>query len=616
MKWLIITAGILVGGIVGMFIELFVSLHCYLKNSYCIPLLGGMVGGAAIGGVIVRLISRYSKVRAPELAGLPAEAADFVRLIARRMRYRRTVRQEVLAELAAHFEDALRDCKSDQEKQEKARRLIADFGEAKLLGVLLRRAKKRCRPMWRTVVARTFQSLAILLACLIVYCVYISLGEPTIRVNYVEELARIARPPADESLNAAPLYQKAASAYKEPAWLKQTSGSKREPDLLRSVGQKRWPGNFTTEELSAMRRWVSDNAQALELFKQASDKPYCWWKRQAEDGSLPAMNLPELSKVESLCRVLSWRARLRAYDGRLEEAFEDVLVCYQVGRHYKGPRTLIEQLVGIAIQAGCVQSCFEILGQQQPDAQLLRDFQEKLEDRVTKDSFTIDYSFGRLLALDFLQRCYTDNGKGSGHVIPARVLQYLEAMGQSPEDAAAFARSLLMTLVSADREQMRAEFDKIYQKVQQWAKMTPWQLRDEQGLYGEIEQWSGLKRARLWPLYVLAPATLRLSELAHLSKAEIEALITALAILRYKNDKAGLPASLQELLEGGYIRKLPMDPYSDGPLVYKRTAGGFTLYSIGSDFEDDGGKQLGRWGDEGGDRVFWPVESTSSGNKG
>ena len=62
------------------------------------------------------------------------------------MCYRRKVRDEVKAELMAHFEDELEDCKIDEEKEEKARAILSDFGDLKL-AILLRRAKIRCRPL-------------------------------------------------------------------------------------------------------------------------------------------------------------------------------------------------------------------------------------------------------------------------------------------------------------------------------------------------------------------------------------------------------------------------------------------------------------------------------------
>ena len=60
------------------------------------------------------------------------------------------------------------------------------------------------------------------------------------------------------------------------------------------------------------------------------------------------------------------------------------------------------------------------------------------------------------------------------------------------------------------------------------------------------------------------------------------------------------------LSEGDYIDKLPMDPYSDSALVYKKANGNFILYSQSSNFEDDGGTYR-NWEDKEGDVVFWPV---------
>ena len=95
------------------------------------------------------------------------------------MRYRRKVRDDVEAELMAHFEDELKDCKIDEEKEEKARAILSDFGDLKLLAILLRRAKIRCRPLRRTIVARTFQAIGTLVVCFIFYAIRFSFGEPS-----------------------------------------------------------------------------------------------------------------------------------------------------------------------------------------------------------------------------------------------------------------------------------------------------------------------------------------------------------------------------------------------------------------------------------------------------
>ena len=96
----------------------------------------------------------------------------------------------------------------------------------------------------------------------------------------------------------------------------------------------------------------------------------------------------------------------------------------------------------------------------------------------------------------------------------------------------------------------------------------------------------------------------------------MEATVTILALQRYKADKDSYPDDLQELVTAGYLGQLPDDVYSGKPLVYRKTADSFILYSFGENFKDDGGKprtysndRPRLWGhdEEDGDAVFWPV---------
>ena len=147
---------------------------------------------------------------------LPQCAADYIQYVIRKMRYRKKIRADVQNELIAHFEDALADCSGTEEKERAAKELIAEFGDAKMLGKLARRAKKRCRPLWRKIIARIFQTAGIIIVCLILYCSYLMTGQPTIQVDYTQEYVRANRPQADESLNAGVLYDKIADIYIEP----------------------------------------------------------------------------------------------------------------------------------------------------------------------------------------------------------------------------------------------------------------------------------------------------------------------------------------------------------------------------------------------------------------
>ncbi len=163
-----IVIGILIGAAIGAAAEFVNALLVFLKPSYLVFLLLELAGGC-IGAVVTRVKSSAPSRVLQDLEHLPACAVEFVRQLLKKMRYRRTVRDDVQAELSAHFEDELRDCKTNTEKEQKAKQVLTEFGDLKMLAILMRRAKKRCRPLWRTAVARAFQAAGVLILCLIFY---------------------------------------------------------------------------------------------------------------------------------------------------------------------------------------------------------------------------------------------------------------------------------------------------------------------------------------------------------------------------------------------------------------------------------------------------------------
>jgi hypothetical protein len=97
-------------------------------------------------------------------------------------------------------------------------------------------------------------------------------------------------------------------------------------------------------------------------------------------------------------------------------------------------------------------------------------------------------------------------------------------------------------------------------------------------------------------------------------KTSREALLTVLAILRYQKEKGQYPDDLSQLVSAGYLNRLPQDPYSNNPLVYIKDGDNFVLYSVGSNFSDDGGEPstdsrgVQKDFQDNGDWIFWPVQ--------
>jgi hypothetical protein len=763
-------------------------------------LLGIFLGAAF--GITVEVIRYHHAMRKAFLEGkdfglerLPVTTAELIRQVIKKMRYRKEVRSEVMAELAAHFEDQLQDCRTDEEKQQRARQLIDDFGDTKLLAVLLRRAKKRCRPLWRTVVARTFQAVGVLIVCLIIYAVWFSTGKPTISVDYLALLNQMNRPEVRDKDNAWPHYEKAIELYVEPhqriiklagnrrkdfkkrlyfsdldkniqdvirKWLKENEShwndlessqkkllercfneglvpyidtipvymkgypmrgypferysvfDKAVADIYsrivwqqkskRSERQSKYPdfmmmemerisiyrfhpanqrsiemdpnvaldsevitlfGSYSKDELKKIKngidanviskwidtppvvienlldyllpfekkltvKWVEDNEATWREFVVGSLKSYCYRKYQYYDGQedklLWSIGISHLNQMKMLTRLGIWRSRIAADNGQIQQSIDDCIAVARVGSHWQGRGTIIEQLVGLALGRTAHDEILHILAAKSFSADQLKRLQNQLSQFYPQGYPLIDMEGERIAFMDTVQRFFTDGGPGGGHLIPQKDDSFryiyndiLEITDDVPVGKQ-FVKNAALTsvcLFHARRDATVEMGEQIYDRQAKIARMSPYERRqlDIRSTEQDILSMHGFRYALL---YYLMPASERISELVYQDKTMHEALIVISAVQRYQLDNGQYPEALNELIDAGYLKELPIDPYSDKPLIYKKTENNFTLYSVGRNFEDDGGKvfikheNIQEWGtsNDEGDAVFWPVTKT------
>ncbi len=327
----------------------------------------------------------------------------------------------------------------------------------------------------------------------------------------------------------------------------------KQPEGLK-VSTRSWPKEQSAQQQALLRRWVQDNNRALEQLQLGSQKAYCWFK---QTGQILQSN-PYLIEIRELAFALQARAMLNAEDGNITRAINDIVDLYKFGEHFAaGPKLSLEKLVGNAVKSLSIRAALKILDRKMVDATLMKILEDKFKQLVTDYSEPFDIR-GEKICLQ--EQIETDP-------------QY---RGLKP-----YLKSTL----------------EYYDMV---AAKTPWQLHNEktQSITGDN------------PLIETAGSAMpKVIELESRIRADEQALITTLVILRYNAESDGYPGALPQLVSAGYLNELPIDPFSNKPFVYKRTRDSFTLYSFGADFDDDGGLHS-KWGlgEEGGDQVFWPLE--------
>ena len=694
---------------------------------------------------------------------LPEAAEAFITAVVRKMRYRRKVRQEVREELTAHLLDSLRDCTDAQQRNKQVRELLTEFGDVKMLAILLRRAKKRCRPAWRTAVVRMFQIAAAALLAFVLYAVWFSMGRPTIRTDYLAMMNEKTRPQVADADNAWACYDKAIGLFKAPSdMIRQTIGKDaREPDFVRigeleallaanrqtvaryvqdnepriadldselkaiadeafarglmplvaggepdvpswrrfdkavealcyriqqavqqgdapsepmepvfggygreefacdpnhalsgrlttwarqktqprrSAAQKALDAaamaywldhpqppvdtvlaNLCPYEIEAMERWVADNEAAWAAFVEGGLRRYCYRPYSLVDGAdrnwLMAVEIPHLGSLRDLARLGQWRSRLALREGTAGAALDNCAAVARAARHWQDKGTIIEQLVGASMARLARDQVLEILDNAKPSAADIDRTTAALKGLYDQGYPVLDLEFERMSLMDIIQHVFTDGGPGGGHLIGQEVLQFEHPVGEDlVARAGVKAAGTALGIVHARRNATQAMANEMFDNAVRRSKLTPFERRNS-GIPAIDQLLESRHPYRYALLHMMLPALDRASELAFQSRAMHEATLTILALQRRHAEKGAYPETLSVLVDEKWLDQLPMDPFSDKPLVYRRTADGFILYSVWTDFTDNGGTTLyGHSGrpkvgarDDGADWVYWPI---------
>jgi hypothetical protein len=432
---------------------------------------------------------------------------------------------------------------------------------------------------------------------------FVLTAKPKITVDYVAEYNKITRPANyDPNDNAAPYYQKAFDAFVKM------------PIELREL-RVNWPADLNSAGQALLENWLASNSQSFEYFKIAANKPYYWLERYpSEDNNMLSILLPDLSLLKRLSEALLWNAKLAALKGQPQTVLEDIIDCYRVGcQKCRTPSSLTNQLGGMTLKGRAINSALLVLDKTQLDSSALKSFQTALQAEFDNDAYVPDFEAEKLPLYDAIQRTFIDNGRGTGRLAWSKTAGFAIIHYEWTD-----IKMQLNCFTGPTRNRTIEQIGKVFAISNKIMTKTPWQIKN-QG-YGYLEEVERISNGNfLLKIFYIGPESI--SNIYYKTRAQTEALITVLAILRFKTDNGRLPATLDELVSAGYLQSVPMDPYSDGPLVYKPDKHNFKLYSVGEDFVDDGGSDEAKKIQVSADSyhyqppldiVYWPVKKSKN----
>ncbi len=287
----------------------------------------------------------------------------------------------------------------------------------------------------------------------------------------------------------------------------------------------------------------------------------------------------------------------------------EIETCSKLGRHLAANGEMICRLAGYGARAVALETSRMILAHEEINSSLLANFQNRLEEFTQDDALGFDFTAERLFAKDAIQCIFTDDGQGGGHVAQCAFKTFMFSGGKIESTISrqpVSTESDIKRWRKLERRKTTAQVEQYYDLCEQVCSQLPWQYRSTSVLRIRIE----MLQMRNPFIKMLSPGIENLVAIAGRALVDRDATVTILAILRYKDDMEQFPDTLLELVNSGYLKAVPADAFSFDPLSYRRTGDNFLLYSFGADFDDDGGTPS-KWGKgkQGGDQVFWPVQT-------
>ncbi len=449
--------------------------------------------------------------------------------------------------------------------------------------------------------------VGLLLILFLVKAIPLFMGKPVVTVDYLAQYNQLSCPKNyDPAENAAFYYQKAYDAFVEM------------PEEYSFLKSRYWE-DVNDLEISMLKGWLDSNATAFDYFRKGVEKPYCWVERISSNSSsvMWDFTIADLNGYRSLVKAVIFQARRFAAEGQYQAAFESLVTCYRSARHKcQSNLLLFEQYSGLYAEIYAVENGFMIIDQYEIDSHTLKIFQDALRAEFEKNPFVPGVHAEKLYIYDAVQRTFLDDGKGTGrwawsnrwHVMPL-----LTNKSAFQVKCINMGRRLDACFVGSTRNEMAEKIEEIVLLTDQAMTKTPWQIQQEGIDY--FEQIKTINNSHILFDFVGLGSS-EIYRRYYKEKAQTEALITVLAILRYKKDAGQFPETLDVLVAKDYLRSVPRDPYSGNSLIYKLTDVGFKLYSVGKDFTDNGGcidKNTSFLPEislhfESPDVVYWPIE--------
>lgn len=346
------------------------------------------------------------------------------------------------------------------------------------------------------------------------------------------------------------------------------------------------------------RQWIEANERPLALLAEASRRPrfFIPFNGGKQPQTMIEIQIPHVSLLRETRRPLLTRSMLRLTTGDYAGFHDDLMTAHRLARLLAKASTLVERMVAmneIEIPACAVERAAAASGKL--SAEQCKALAVELAALGDLPSLADAWAVGeRYMGLDVLQMM--------ARAGPIRAGEYLNA-AITPGPVARIEPSLAYLFIPIPYEQSMRAINHFHDSA-----MAAMQLATYPQRAAMMRLWTQhvSETTRHGPVMILTTPDWAIAIfLSQLEKTLIHADIArmqnhltrvALALAAFKADHGSYPAALDEL-SPQYLSAIPVDLFSEKPIIYSRTAEGYSMRSVGPNMTDDQGRKGKPWDD-------------------
>jgi hypothetical protein len=368
-------------------------------------------------------------------------------------------------------------------------------------------------------------------------------------------------------------------------------------DRMRRAAE--WP--WTAKNEPELAEWLKRNEKPLALMMAATRRPQYYnplVPKRTEDwspGLLGAL-LPSVQRCREVGSALACRAMLRVAEGRIDEAWQDLLACHRLGRLVARGGTLIELLVGLAIDEVAIKASVAFLGHAKLTSKQVLACVEDLRKLPPMPAVADSIHLGeRFMTLDTIM------------LVARHGTPFLEDLGSRPPQGNELGARLFTRSVNWDPALRNA--NRMFDRYASGLRIPDRAVRAQEMaaighdltiLKQQVAETGFIEKSFMGPerrgeiignimIALMLPAFDKVQSAAERFEQEQRNLHLAFLLAAYQQDHGRYPAKLAELAPK-YVVNIPNDLFSDKPLIYRPEGKGYLLYSVGPNGTDEEGR--------------------------